>query len=414
MNKLDTIAYLAPEIPSISGTFVYKEILTLQDKGIKVVPISIHQVETIVEEQRIKELAKNTTYLYQQSLITALISSVAFFLKEPINYLKTLWMVFKDIYSSKITKISSWKLLYQFVYASIAVKAIQKNGCQYLHIHFAHVPTQIGMYASSLTNIPFSFTSHANDIFENNFLLEQKMERAKAAVTISEYNYRFLSERGINTDKLEVVRCGIDPDNRDFVTKSKIGNLPVIGSLGRLIEKKGMDDTILALSKLHRQGIDFRLEIGGDGPLDDYLQEIAKKHDLIDKIEFKGSIPNDKVYDWLKNLDIFVLACKEDSKGDRDGIPVVLMEAMLAGVPVISTNISGIPELIQDEKSGFLAQPSDPESLASTINKVLQWPDLARVTQVARNKVTGEFELKNNVDRLLSVFNGQGRERDRF
>ena len=406
MNKLDCIAYLAPEIPSVSGTFVYKEILTLQDKGIKAVPISIHKVEIIVEEPRIKELAKNTTYLYQQSLITAIISSVAFFLGEPKSYLNTLSMVFQDIYTSRITKLISWKLLYQFMYASIAARAIQENGCQYLHIHFAHVPTQIGMYASSLTKIPFSFTSHANDIFENNFLLKQKMERAKAAVTISQYNYRFLSERGINTDKLKVVRCGIDPSDRHFVPKSKIPNIPVIGSLGRLIEKKGMDDSILALSKLHQQGIDFRLEIGGDGPLNNYLQEIAKKHDLIDKIEFKGTIPNDKVYDWLKNLDIFVLACKEDSKGDRDGIPVVLMEAMLVGVPVISTNISGIPELIQDEQSGFLAQPSDPESLASTIDKVLHWSNLAQITQAARDKVTGEFELKNNVDRLLTVFNG--------
>ena len=406
MKKLDSIAYLAPEIPSISGTFVYKEILSIQDKGIKVVPISIHKFETIVDEQRVKELARDTTYLYQQSLITALIASVTFFLKEPKSYLKTLLMVFKDIYTSGITKLSSWKLLYQFVYANIAALAIQENGCQYLHIHFAHVPTQIGMYASSLTKIPFSFTSHANDIFENNFLLDRKMERAKAAITISEYNYKFLSERGINTDKLEVVRCGIDPSGRHFVPKSKIPNLPVIGSLGRLIEKKGMDDTILALSKLHQQGIDFRLEIGGDGPLNNYLQEIAKKHDLVDKIEFKGAIPNDKVYDWLKNLDIFVLACKEDSKGDKDGIPVVLMEAMLVGVPVISTSISGIPELIQDEQSGFLAQPGDPESLASTINKVLHWSDLTQITQVARNKVTGEFELKNNVDRLLTVFSG--------
>ena len=406
MNKLDCIAYLAPEIPSVSGTFVYKEILTLQDKGIKAVPISIHKVETIVEEPRIKELAKNTTYLYQQSLITAIISSVAFFLREPKSYLNTLSMVFQDIYTSRITKLSSWKLLYQFMYASIAARAIQENGCQYLHIHFAHVPTQIGMYASSLTKIPFSFTSHANDIFENSFLLKQKIKRAKAAVTISQYNYRFLSERGINTDKLKVVRCGIDPSDRHFVPKSKIPNIPVIGSLGRLIEKKGMDDSILALSKLHQQGIDFRLEIGGDGPLNNYLQEIVKKHDLIDKIEFKGTIPNDKVYDWLKNLDIFVLACKEDSKGDRDGIPVVLMEAMLVGVPVISTNISGIPELIQDEQSGFLAQPSDPESLASTIDKVLHWSNLAQITQAARDKVTGEFELKNNVDRLLTVFNG--------
>ena len=405
MNKLDSIAYLAPEIPSISGTFVYKEILSLQDKGIKVVPISIHKFETIVDEQRVKELARDTIYLYQQSLITALIASVAFFFKEPKSYLKTLLMVFKDIYTSGITKLNSWKLLYHFVYASIAARAIQEKGCQYLHIHFAHVPTQIGMYASSLTKIPFSFTSHANDLFENNFLLEQKMERAKAAVTISQYNYKFLSEKGINTDKLEVVRCGIDSSDRHFVPKSKISNRPVIGSLGRLIEKKGMDDTILALSKLHQQGIDFRLEIGGDGPLNDYLQQIAKKHDLIDKIEFKGAIPNDKVYDWLKNLDIFVLACKEDSKGDRDGIPVVLMEAMLMGVPVISTSISGIPELIQDGRSGFLAQPADPESLASTIDKALHWSDLTQITRVARNKVTGEFELKNNVDRLLTVFN---------
>ena len=406
MNKLDNIAYLAPEIPSISGTFVYKEILTLQDKGIKVVPISIHKVETIVEEKRIKELAKNTIYLYRQSLITALIGSMVFFLKEPISYLNTLLMVFRDIYISRITQLSSWKLLYQFVYASIAAKAIRENDCQYLHIHFAHVPTQIGMYASSLTKVPFSFTSHANDIFENNFLLKQKIERAKAAVTISEYNYRFLSERGINADKLKIVRCGIDPSDRHFVPKSKISGVPAIGSLGRLIEKKGMDDTILALSKLHQQGIDFRLEIGGDGPLNDYLKEIVKQHDLTDKIEFKGAIPNDRVYDWLKNLDIFVLACKEDSKGDRDGIPVVLMEAMLVGVPVISTSISGIPELIQNEQSGFLAQPSDPESLASTIDKVLHWSDLAGITQEARNKVTGEFELKNNVDRLLTVFNG--------
>ena len=406
MNKLDNIAYLAPEIPSISGTFVYKEILTLQDKGIKVVPISIHKVETIVEEKRIKELAKNTIYLYRQSLITALIGSMVFFLKEPISYLNTLLMVFRDIYISRITQLSSWKLLYQFVYASIAAKAIRENDCQYLHIHFAHVPTQIGMYASSLTKVPFSFTSHANDIFENNFLLKQKIERAKAAVTISEYNYRFLSERGINADKLKIVRCGIDPSDRHFVPKSKISGVPAIGSLGRLIEKKGMDDTILALSKLHQQGIDFRLEIGGDGPLNDYLKEIVKQHDLTDKIEFKGAIPNDRVYDWLKNLDILVLACKEDSKGDRDGIPVVLMEAMLVGVPVISTSISGIPELIQNEQSGFLAQPSDPESLASTIDKVLHWSDLAGITQEARNKVTGEFELKNNVDRLLTVFNG--------
>ena len=406
MNTLDSIAYLAPEIPSVSGTFVYKEIVTLQDKGIKVVPLSIHHVETIVEEPRVKELAKNTIYLYQQSLISVLLWNVVFFLGNPISYLKTLLIVFKDIATSGIGQLKSWKLLYQFVYACIVARTVQQHSCQHLHIHFAHVPTQIGMYAASLTKIPFSFTSHANDIFENNFLLEQKIERAKAAVTISQYNYSFLSAKGVNTEKLKVVRCGIDLSDRHFAPKTELSTVPVIGSLGRLIEKKGMDDLILASSKLHQKGIDFRLEIGGDGPLNVYLQELARKHDLSDKIIFKGAIPNDKVYDWLQNLDIFVLACKQDSQGDRDGIPVVLMEAMLMGVPVISTNISGIPELIQDEKSGFLAQPNDCESLASTIEKVLDWSDsLPEITKAARNKVADEFELKDNVDRLLEVFN---------
>ena len=407
MNTLNSIAYLAPEIPSVSGTFVYKEILTLQDKGIKVIPISIHKFATIVNEQRVRELAENTIYLYQQSLAIALINSIGLLIKRPKSYLKTLKTVFQDIASSGMSRLKSWKLLYQFLYASIVAKAMSENGCQYLHIHFAHVPTQIGMYAASLSEIPFSFTSHANDIFENNFLLKQKVERAKAAITISKYNYKFLTEKGVCADKLEVVRCGIDSRERSFTPKLDMLTPPRIGSLGRLIEKKGMDDLIIACSKLHQKGIDFRLEIGGDGPLHDRLQELAKQHDLTSKIEFKGAIPNDKVYDWLKNLDIFVLACKEDRQGDRDGIPVVLMEAMLMGVPVISTSISGIPELIQDETSGFLAQPNDPESLASTIDKVLHRSDsLTRITQAARNKVAEEFELKSNVDRLLAVFNG--------
>lgn len=403
---INNIAYLAPEIPSISGTFVYQEILALQAQGVDILPISVHKTKLIVREPKIEKLATATLYLYQQSLISVLIHSIAFFIKNPKSYLATLTTVLTDISVAGLSKLSSWKLLYQFFYASRVAGAIEENRCQHLHIHFANVPTQIGMYASLLSGVPYSFTSHANDIFDRNLLLKQKTDRAKAAITISEYNYKYLSQQEVDTSKLKIVRCGINTNSINFISNHNVGTIPRIGSLGRLVEKKGMDDLILAVSELGRKGIDFRLEIGGDGPLNTYLKELAATKDLSSKIEFKGAIPNDQVYSWLKTLDIFVLACKEDSNGDKDGIPVVLMEAMTIGVPVISTNISGIPELIQDEKTGFLARSNDPKSLACTIEKFLYYPHpITQITQAARDRVTEEFELKNNVDRLLSVFN---------
>lgn len=403
---IETIAYLAPEITSVSSTFVYKEILALQDKGITVVPISVHKAKVIVRDSQVRELSKKTTYLYQQNIISALICNILFLIKKPTIYLKTLLTVFNDITVCGLYRLQSWKLLYQFLYANNVAKVLEKNSCQYLHIHFAHVPTQIGMYASLLTNIHFSFTSHANDIFENSLLIKEKVERAKTAITISEYNYKFLIEKGINPQKLKIVRCGIDTRNRQFTPKSALETPLKIGSLGRLVEKKGMDDLIIAVSKLHQKGTNFCLEIGGDGTLCDDLKKLAKEYDISSKIKFKGAIPNDKVDAWLKELDLFVLACKEDSNGDKDGIPVVLMEAMSIGVPVVSTEISGIPELIQNEKSGFLAKPNDPESLANTISRVLYLSNsISMITQLARNRITEEFELTTNANRLLAIFN---------
>ena len=403
---IKTVAYLAPEIISTSATFIYKEIFALQNKSIDVIPISVHESKIIVQDSKVKKLSETITCLYEQSLASVLFCNTKIFLENTQNYLKTLQIVFGDITTLGISKFRSWKLLYQFFYAASLATIIRQNSCQHLHIHFAHVPTQIGMYASLLTGVPFSFTAHANDIFENGILLKEKVERAKAAITISNHNYHFLTEQEVDINKLKIVRCGIDTDNNKYTPRTTLNTPPKIGSLGRLVEKKGMDDVILALSKLHQKGTDFYLEIGGDGYLNDYLKKLAIKHNLKEKIIFKGAIPNDRVYSWLKELDIFILACKEDNNGDKDGIPVVLMEAMTVGIPVISTKISGIPELIQDEISGFLAEPNNPESLANTIEQLLHSPQLiAPITQAARNRVTEEFGMNSNVERLMSVFN---------
>ncbi|MEL6581009.1 MAG: glycosyltransferase [Cyanobacteria bacterium J06621_12] len=402
---IDTIAYLAPEIPSVSGTFVYQEIIALQQEGSKIVPISVHQPPVVVEDREVVKLGEITTYLYQHSLFSTLLVSIGLLLKKPQKYIAVLFTVLSDVSHLGIKKLSAWKLVYQFLYASRVAQVMEANNCQYLHIHFAHVPTQIGMYAALLTGIPFSFTSHANDLFANQLLLSEKASRAKTAVTISQYNRQFLIDQGLDAERIEVVRCGIDTTKHSYIPPSPRTTTVKIGSLGRLVEKKGMDDLILALSQLDQKGIDFQLEIAGGGSLHDDLVEMAIARNLRDKIKFVGVIPHEQVYEWMKGLDLFVLACKQDAQGDRDGIPVVLMEAMTIGIPVISTRISGITELIEHESSGFLADSNDPNSLAATIEQFLQRSDLATITQAARQRVVEEFELTTNVKRLQSIFN---------
>lgn len=401
-----TIAYLSSEIPSLSATFIYNEILALQEQGIKVITMSVHYPIVPAKETHLKTLFEKTYFLYRQTITSVIASNIIIFVRHPIRYLLTLFLVLSDLLKIGVINPDALKLLYQFLQASQVAKILETHGCQHLHIHFAHVPTQIGMYASSLSQIPFTFTSHANDLFERGLLLKEKVQRSKAAITISEYNRKFMVAQGVDAEKVKIVRCGIDTKKYEFIDDRKINEKPVIISLGRLVEKKGMDTLILSLQCLAKNQKIFVAEIAGDGSLIDELTSLVSQNNLNSKINFKGAIAHDDVFPWMRQADIFVLACKKDSNGDQDGIPVVLMEAMAVGIPVVSTEISGIPELIEDGVSGFLAKPNDPESLAEAINKVLNGSkSIGQITKAARQRIVNEFDQDKNIDRLLEIFN---------
>jgi glycosyltransferase involved in cell wall biosynthesis len=296
-------------------------------------------------------------------------------------------------------------LLYRFMVAARAARILLDENCTHLHVHFAHIPTDIAMYAAGLSAIPFSFTAHANDIFERGWLLEQKVRRAKFAVTISEHNRQFLIEKGCPENKIHVVRCGVDPGAFAAGHARPPHPIPKIGTLGRMVEKKGIDDLIRACQILKDQNRAFHLEIVGDGPMQSELQALVSDGDLAEQVHFKGPLAHEQVPEWLQGLDMFVLACKKDRYGDMDGIPVVLMEAMLAGVPVISCRISGIPELIEDGQSGLLAEPEDPAELARAIARLLSDDNLQNDFRTnAMAKVQAEFELSKNVAVLDKLF----------
>lgn len=275
------------------------------------------------------------------------------------------------------------------------------DGCTHLHVHFAHTPAQIAMYASAFSDIPFTITAHANDIFELGLLLREKAQRSRRLVIVSHYNLDYLRSVGVLADKLGSVRCGVSfapkPDMPEFVNKPGVPHRHTVPT-GR---KKGVDDLLRALVLLRGAPWQVELSIAGDGPLLGELERLVDDLQFRPFVSFLGPLGHASVAGWMHSLDAFVVACKKDANGDMDGIPVVLMEAMSQRVPVMSTRLSGIPELVVHDRTGLLASPADPASLAHELRRLLDRPALrSRLAEAAVLHVEAEFGRDVNLDRL--------------
>jgi len=164
------IAYLAPEIPALSATFVYKEILKLKDFGTDVVPFSVHKPHSEASDPQLSELKENIIHIYETAKWTVFLAHLYLLFTQPIRYLRTVLLVVKDMLTLGGVSRKALGIGFRFFYSALLAKAMIENQCQHLHIHFAHIPTDIGMYASSLSGISFSVTAHANDLFERGWL----------------------------------------------------------------------------------------------------------------------------------------------------------------------------------------------------------------------------------------------------
>lgn len=404
MKDIKNIAYLAPEIPALSATFVYQEILELEKLGLKIKSVSIHRPINKALSPELEKLENRTFYLYEQSSLKVIISNILLLILSPIRYFSTIATVFSDINRVGILSHVGKGLIFRFFIAGGFVRYLRKNNIEHIHSNFAHIPTDITMYATKLHGSTFSFISHANDLFERGWLLKEKVDRSKFAVTISEYNKIFLINKGADEKKINVIHCGVDTSSFNVRDEKELDSPPLLGALGRMVEKKGFDVLISACDILKKEGVVFKLQLAGGGPLKQALESLAQSFELNDTIEFIDSISHEKVPEWVKSLDLFVLPCQKDKHGDMDGIPVVLMEAMLSGVPVITTRISGIPELVVDNVTGLLCEPNDAISLAKKIQFLLSNEGYRKeLCGNAIVKVRNEFDLKKNVKLLKDL-----------
>lgn len=277
------------------------------------------------------------------------------------------------------------------------------HGVTHLHSHFGWEQADVLAHLRRLTGCPYSLTLHAADIFVDPAHLARRLADAAFAATISAFNKRLLTERyGIPPGHLHVVHCGVD---LAVLAPSAVPSpvVPRLFSLGRMVPKKGFDVLLHALARLRSDGVAVAAELAGDGPLRPQLRRLAGELGLGESVSFPGALSPDAALARMREASVVALACQVGPDGDMDGIPVVLMEAMALGRPVVSTRLSGIPELVA-EGCGLLAEPGDCASLAAALGRLLASAGMAGVLAAAgRRQVEDHFTLEGQARRIADL-----------
>ncbi len=407
------IAYVASQLPKRSETFVYREVLGLRGRGRKVVSASVRPPEEELGDAKLDALAAEAVVVYGSGFAVA-------GLLEALRSPGALCRGAADAVLGRGLSFSQrGKTLVQTLGGLALARRLRGLGVTHLHAHMAHVPTTIAMVAAHALGVPFSFTGHAADLFRDQQLVEPKLRRARFVSCISYWHRAYYRELvpGLPEDRLPVIRCGVDID--DFVPTPERPGAPEVLAVGRLVAKKGFDVLLeawaggVADARSSGSAEEPMLTLIGDGPEEESLSAQVKRLGLEDSVRMVGGLPNPKVREYMAGCAAFVLPCRPASDGDRDGIPVVLMEAMACGKPVISGDLPAIRELVEDDHTGMLVPTGDVAALKVALSGLLDDETLRRrLGDSGRGRVVEEFSLDTNLGRLEAVFDAPGNSRN--
>ncbi|MGD0766864.1 MAG: glycosyltransferase family 4 protein [Tepidisphaeraceae bacterium] len=397
------IAYVAAVFPRVSETFVYREVRGLRKRGWSVTAVSLNPAEAVKE---LEDLERDRVVVYGREIRSTLLGAARELFAHPIRSAATLGTAIGDaIWPGERLSVSGrLKLPMQAIAGMGLARRLRQRGVRHVHCHFAHAPTSVGMYAAMQMGIPFSFTGHANDIFQRRAILKTKLRRARFVACISRWHQSFYNTKCADmVNKYEVIRCGVEAGEAKELSPGD-GQLRIL-TVCRLVEKKGIDTLIGAAAELNRRGIHLRLTIAGEGPDRQRLEKLAAELGCGQWLAWLGAVANSRVFSLLKEADVLALPCREDSRGDRDGIPVVLMEAMASGTPVVAGNLPAIGELVEDGVSGLLVEGNKPAALADKLAMLWANPDLSgRLAEEGRRRIATEFSLGTTLDLLERRF----------
>jgi glycosyltransferase involved in cell wall biosynthesis len=421
------IAYILKAFPRTSETFITNEIYLLETLGLELAIFSVKRLENQKQHGNVLRIQAPITYLPEADpvnegpFLTWLAETLPrfakshwlIFLKRPLAYSAALIMALKMCLRYRATASAMPKKVFfkEFLQAGyIASEVLKIKSIRHLHAHFCHGATTIAMLAGRICGLPFSFTAHAKDIYLKSLnpgdLLQRKLALASFAVTCTGANQHHLNEIRPKNARLHTIYHGLDISLFTPPARKSSSSIPMILSVGRFVEKKGFVYLVEACRLLADRGHRFECRIvGGRDAYFDVVQKRIDELELTDSVFLRPAVTQEELKDIYERATVFALPCLVVDNGDRDGIPNVLVEAMAMEIPVVSTDISGIPELVDSGVNGMLVSEKNPKELADAIATLLDNGDLRRRLGVeGRRKVRRLFDARENTAVLRKLF----------
>jgi len=381
-------AYLFERFPSFGQTFCYREVAELDRQGVAAPIFSIRNPKDEPPQDWDARIVERVHYLPEEKELLDAVQRAS--KKERLT-------------PEIIAALDEWARrtdflrLYQAVYVGLRLK---EKGISHVHAHFAGMAARTAFWITKFFPITFSFTAHANDIFAPRKFeigLDKLVGTARVVVTETDYSEKFLRERfPERADRIHRLYNGLNL--AEFGRATFSSDPPLIVAIGRLIAKKGFADLIRACALLVERGRSFRCEIFGEGPLENQLRAQIEELGLQERVQLPGPKPQHELRARLGAASVFVLPSVPEIDGGMDNLPTVIMEAMATGLPVVSTTIGGIPEMVVENETGFLVQPDDAVALAGAIEKATKDRLLAqRLGEAGYERAQNLFSIEKNV-----------------
>jgi colanic acid/amylovoran biosynthesis glycosyltransferase len=384
------IGYVVKRYPRYSETFITNEILAHEAAGAAIEIFSL--------------LPPNDTH-FQNA-----ISNV----RAPVHYLPCDGPKASDLWNAlqhADAMVQDWndalragqgEIVRDFYQALMLARAVRARGVRHLHAHFATAATTVARLAARFAGISYSFTAHAKDIFHESVRaddLRRKLEDARAVITVSDFNLEFLrAQFGSAAATVARVYNGLDLSLFPFASPS--AREPRIVAVGRLVEKKGFGILVDACALLMKRRVAFCCDIIGGGEREGTLRQQITESGLSEHVALLGPRPQREIISELQRSAVFAAPCIVGEDGNRDGLPTVLLEAMALGTPCVSTDVTGIPEVLKHDVTGLLVPQHNPAALADAIEKLFTDAELrVRLSTAARSLIEKNFDLHVNAAR---------------
>lgn len=398
-SESKVVGYVVRKFPVLSETFILNEILALEEMGVTVQIFSLAPTRDPRFHEGVCRLRGDINYVPGADETSALIRHARRqATRNPVRYRSELL---------KVLSAGRPRLLWRFLQASWVADRARRMGVQHFHAHFANRSATVARQASRLLRVPFSFTAHAFDIYRDadHHVLARKMSEARFTATVSEYNVRFLESLSNGyKPRVELVRNGIDMSRFVPAATPPDGVFRIL-TVARLVEKKGLAILVEACSILKQRNLEFKCDIIGKGALRAELERMIRELGLKDRVRLLGPLAQQHIVPEYHNAHLVVLPCVVGNDGNRDGLPVSIIEALACGIPVVSTPVTGIPEAVHDGKNGLIIPSGDALQLADAIERVMRNPDLhSKLSAAARPSVLDVYDQSRTTAQLYELF----------